>query len=218
MADPTPRPAAGRLSAVVLAAGLSSRMRGKNKLLLGFRGTPVVRRCVTAALGHGFAEVVVVTGHEAPAVLEALRGLPVRIAHNDRYAEGQMTSVRRGLAALSGPSADVAGVMVCLSDQPSLTTDDVDTIATAFLARPDCAVLVPTFAGARGNPIVLARKSIDDILLRGGNFGCKQFVSKNADIVETFVMPNDHVLVDLDSPEDYAALCAAPAPTSPEVG
>ncbi len=119
-----------------------------------------------------------------------------------------MTSVRAGLSALSEPSA---GVMVCLADQPSLAAADVTAIAEAFLARPDCAVLVPTFRGERGNPIVLASATLADILARGGNFGCKQFVSKNADLVTPFPMSDGHVLADLDRPEDYSAFVDAVA-------
>jgi molybdenum cofactor cytidylyltransferase len=74
------------------------------------------------------------------------------------------------------------------------------------LPRPRCRVLVPTYAGARGNPIVLARSSLDEILARGGNFGCKQFVAKNADLVDTLAMADDHVVVDMDTPEEYAAI------------
>jgi molybdenum cofactor cytidylyltransferase len=98
--------------------------------------------------------------------------------------------------------------MMCLSDQPRLTTDDVGAIADAFLARPGCRVLVPTYAGARGNPVVLARPSLDEILARGGNFGCKQFVAMNSDLVETLPMADDHVVVDMDTPEAYAAIAA----------
>jgi molybdenum cofactor cytidylyltransferase len=198
-------PSDRRLSAVVLAAGLSSRMSGQNKLLLPVRGVPLVRRSVLTVVGHPFAEVVVVTGHESARVETALDGVPVCIAFNPRYEEGQMTSVRAGIGALSQPAA---GVMVCLADQPSLTTDDLATIARAFLERTGCAVLVPTFRGARGNPIVLSSASLSDILGREANFGCKQFVAKNADLVTTFAMPNDHVLIDLDRPEDYEALRA----------
>jgi molybdenum cofactor cytidylyltransferase len=193
---------------VVLAAGLSSRMGSRNKLLLPLDGVPIVRRSVATILGHPFAEVVVVTGHQSADVEEALRAMPVLFAYNARFVQGQMTSVRQGLASLSERSAGIAGVMVCLADQPRLTTDDVDAIASAFFERPGCPVLVPTYQGARGNPIVLARASLETILARGGNFGCKQFVSKNSDVVETLAMPNDHVVVDVDSPADYEALAA----------
>jgi molybdenum cofactor cytidylyltransferase len=64
-------------------------------------------------------------------------------------------------------------------------------------------VLVPTYLGTRGNPIVLARSSLADILARGAHFGCRQFVSNNGDIVTTLEMPNDRVLADIDRPEDY---------------
>ena len=190
------------LSAVVLAAGLSRRMGAENKLLLPVRGEPLVRRVVSTIASFPFVEIVVVTGHDAPQVEHALAGLPVRFVHNAHYEEGQMTSVRAGLTALTRPAS---GVMVCLSDQPALTRDDLAILADAF-GRGEARVLVPTFGGARGNPIVLSRASLEEILARGGNFGCRQFVAKNADVVTTFEMPNDHVTVDVDRPEDYAKL------------
>ena len=219
------------LSAIVLAAGLSRRMGPRNKLLLPVDGVPLVRRSVAVVLGHPFAEVVVVTGHEAPLVEAALDGLAVRTVRNPRYEEGQMTSVRAGLEALSAPrtghiggdprtpgpagatdATPERGVMVCLADQPALTTEDLGLVAGAFLARVDCPVLVPTFRGTRGNPIVLGWRSLASILSRGGDFGCRQFVAKNADLVTTFEMPSDHVLTDVDRPEDYAALGAPSLP------
>ncbi len=119
-----------------------------------------------------------------------------------------MTSVRTGLEALSKA---VRGVLVCLADQPLLAPEDVTVIAQAFLERRGCAVLVPTFGGARGNPIVLALESMREVLARDANFGCKGFVSQNHDLVTPLPMANDHVLVDLDRPEDYAALLARDA-------
>jgi molybdenum cofactor cytidylyltransferase len=180
-------------------------MGGENKLLHPVGGVPLVARSVATVLGYPFVEVVVVTGHESTKVEEALAPFPVRFAFNPRYEQGQMTSVRAGLDALSKAAR---GVMVCLSDQPLLTAEDVTAIAEAFLERAGCVVLVPTFEGVRGNPIVLARESTKEILARGANFGCKQFVSRNRDLVTTFAASNNHILFDLDRPEDLAALPA----------
>jgi molybdenum cofactor cytidylyltransferase len=177
-----------------------------NKLLLQVDGVPLVRHVTSAIVAHPFAEVVVVTGHDAPAVEAALDGLVVKCVHNALFAEGQMTSVRTGLAALERPCV---GVMVCLSDQPALTTDDLETLEGAFFeaaSKEPPRVLVPTFGGLRGNPIILASASLEAILARGANFGCRQFVANNAELVTTFEMPNDHVLFDVDRPEDYEAL------------
>ena len=213
MQSPRPERATARLSAVVLAAGLSRRMGAANKLLLPFGTVPLVRRVVTTITALPFREVIVATGHEADAVEAALTGLPVRLVRNAKYEDGQMTSVHAGLATLTAPSE---GVMVCLGDQPALTSEDLELVAAAFFAADRADVLVPTFGGARGNPIVLSRPSLDAILARGGNFGCRQFVTKNADLVRTFEMPNDHVLVDVDRPEDYAALRDPQSNAAPE--
>jgi molybdenum cofactor cytidylyltransferase len=194
-----------RLAAVVLGAGLSRRMGRPNKLLLPFGKTVLVRRVVATIASLPFAEIIVATGHDAERVAAALAGLPVRLVHNPRYAEGQMTTVHAALAALSAPSAESAGVMVCLGDQPALTAADLEIVARAFLDDPS-RVLVPTFGGVRGNPLVLPRASLPEIVARETSFGCRQFVAKNADLVRTFEMPDDHVLVDVDRPEDYVAV------------
>ena len=198
----SPAPDAARLTAVVLAAGLSRRMGEANKLLLPLRGVPLVRHAVSAVACLPFAEIVVATGHEADKVEAALEGLPVRFVHNPRYEDGQMTTVNTALGALVAPSE---GVMVCLGDQPALTPFDLELVAHAFLSDP-AHVHVPTYGGARGNPIVLPRASLATIRERGGDFGCRQFIARNADLVRTFAMPSDHVLLDVDLPEDYAAL------------
>ncbi len=195
-----------RLAVIVLAAGLSRRMGATNKLLLPFAGQPLVRRVVSTLASLPFQSVFVVTGHEADAVEGALAGLPVRFVRNARYAQGQMTSVRAGLEALDASGPGPEGVLIALSDQPALTAEDLTRIAGAFfdLGRPP--VLVPTHRGARGNPIVLARRSLEGILARDANFGCRQFVANNADLVTTIEMRDDHVVVDVDRPEDYARL------------
>jgi CTP:molybdopterin cytidylyltransferase MocA len=62
------------------------------------------------------------------------------------------------------------------------------------------------YRGTRGNPIVLDRNGLDQILARGGKFGCRQLTTHHADLVEPYEMSTDHVLKDIDRPEDYAAL------------
>ena len=77
------------VSAVVLAAGLSSRMGGPHKLLLDVGGEPMLRRVVRSVLAVDPAEVIVVTGYRAEDIKAALDGLPVRFVHNPAFAEGQ---------------------------------------------------------------------------------------------------------------------------------
>lgn len=88
------------VAAIVLAAGRSSRMAPRNKLVEWIDGEAMVRRVAKLALGCGAAPVIVVTGHEAARVEDALRGLDVQLVHNPSYSDGLSTSLRAGLAAL----------------------------------------------------------------------------------------------------------------------
>lgn len=190
------------LSAIVLAAGQSRRMGRRNKLLLPIDGVPLVRRSLETLVACDFVELIAVVGHEEQRVIAALDGLDVTTVHNPAYADGQMTSVRAGLGALTRPSD---GVMICLADQPAIERRDVEIIRRAFGRRGTHAVTVPTYAGKRGNPIVLERTRCDEILGRQGNFACRQFIERNADLVSTVEMERDHVIVDVDRDQDYEA-------------
>lgn len=192
-----------KVSAVLLAAGESRRMGELNKLELEVGGVPLVRRTAKTLLASGVQEIVVVTGHEVGRTHELLAGLPLRLVHNENYTEGQMTSVHKGLAAL-GQACD--GVMICLSDLPLLEADDVNTLIAAFGKRSHGSVLVPTFEGKRGNPIILAHEHRAAILAGERNLGCKRLIEKNPQLVSSFEMPNNHVVVDLDTPSDYEAI------------
>ena len=188
------------LSAILLAAGESRRMGAINKLALPMAGTPLIRRTAETLVRSGLAELVVVVGHEQEVARDLLRGVAARIVYNEDYREGQMTSVYHGLAALEKPCQ---GVMICLSDQYLLDEDDIGTIARGFACCPT-SIMVPVYRGQRGNPVVLDYRHREAILADRRNLGCRRLIEKNPDLVTVMEMPNDHVLVDLDTPEAYA--------------
>lgn len=196
-----------RFSAVLLAAGLSRRMGGPNKLLLPVAGQPLVVRSLDTLLASGVAEVVVVLGHEAQRVQAALSPLVAsgvaRFVENPEYESGQVSSVRAGLAALREA---VDGVLICLADQPALTPSDLIEVQRAFAERPRGDFLVPIHDGQRGNPVVLAWPAVREVLEQGTNLGCRHFMDRHDERVYRWQAPNDHVLKDLDRPSDYAAL------------
>lgn len=191
------------VSAVLLAAGESRRMGEANKLELLVDGYPLLRRTAETLLASNLQEIVVVLGHEADKASAILEGVTLNFVYNEDYLDGQMTSVYQGLLALSQPCD---GVMVCLSDQPLLQTVDVNVLIEAFGNRSHGSVLVPTYQGKRGNPIILDYKHRQEILNGERNLGCKKLIEKNPELVISFEMSNNHVVVDLDTPEDYAAL------------
>lgn len=196
-------------AAVVLAAGLSRRMGAPNKLLLPVAGEPMIRRVVRAVLGANFAELVVVLGHAASEVGSVIGSLGVRTVTNEQYESGQVSSVRTGLAALSG---NASAVVVVLGDQPLLTTRDIEDLKSAYTERPMGSILVPMYEGRRGNPVVLDRESARETLERGTNFGCRHFMDENPERVYRWPAPNDHFVRDVDQPADYEALLSRREP------
>jgi molybdenum cofactor cytidylyltransferase len=198
-----------RASAIVLAAGLSRRMGQDNKLLLPMGGEPMVRRAVGRVLGAGLVEVVVVLGHAAEDVSRALGGLAAQSVLNAEYASGQVSSVRAGLGALSEP---VDAVMICLGDQPLLSSSDLRAVLEAYAARPHGAILVPFRGEQRGNPVVIDWQSARETLERGTHFGCRHFIDQHPERVFRWPAPSDHYVRDVDEPADYEALLAAASP------
>jgi len=191
------------VSAVLLAAGESRRMGAVNKLELLVDGTPLLRRTAEILLASQLQEVAVVLGYQADRAGSLLDGLHLKSVYNTAYREGQMTSVYQGLQSLT-QACD--GVMICLSDQPLLQVDDINCLIEAFGKRSHGSIMVPTYQGKRGNPVILDYQHREDILNGERSLGCKKLIEKNPELVSSFEMSNNHVVIDLDTPEEFAAL------------
>jgi molybdenum cofactor cytidylyltransferase len=189
------------LSAVALAAGLSTRM-GKNKLLLDFKTKPLITHAVDTLLASEVDEVVVVLGHEADKVRDKLQGRQVRLVQNPDYCEGLSTSVRVGVRAVS-PQAE--GIMIYLADQPLLESADLNYIVRAFTYAKTVnkRIVVPVFNGQRGNPVILDSSYKEAILGVVGDIGCRGVIKRYPDEVFVIEMENDHVVRDVDNIDDY---------------
>lgn len=200
--EPVPAPKA-KIAAVVLAAGQSRRMGGRNKLLMNVGGVPLVRRTVDAILAAPVSELVVVTGHEPEKVAAALNGLNVRIVHNPRYAEGLSTSLKAGLDAV-GPTA--AGAVICLGDMPEIAAKHVGSLIAAFDPEEGREIGVPTHHGKRGNPVLWGRRFFQEMHEISGDVGARHLIGANESLVYEVEFEDTGVLMDLDTPgqwDDY---------------
>jgi molybdenum cofactor cytidylyltransferase len=197
--------AALKLSAIVLAAGRSSRMGDRHKLLLDIGGQTMIRRSVETVLAIAPVETIVVTGHEAAAITAALDGLPIRLVHNPHWPDGQPTSVAAGVRALEQPCQ---AVMVVPGDQVLLTPAHLTALVTAFGRIGERSILVPCHRGQRGNPILFAARHGPEVTSGGLNIGCRHLIETNGDKVARVEFDSDAYSVDCDTPADYAALAA----------
>ena len=189
---------APNVSAIVLAAGRSTRMGTVNKLLAPLDGRVMVRAVVDALEGSSVRPVVVVTGHEADRVEEALAGAGVRIVHNAEYREGLSGSMRAGLAAL--PNSAQAAV-ICLGDMPLVASKHVDKLVAAFDPAEGREICVPVFEGKRGNPVLFARRFFEEMAAVRGDVGARHLIGEYEEYVCEVAMDDRAVLVDVDSPQ-----------------
>jgi molybdenum cofactor cytidylyltransferase len=206
--DAAPEPGAGiprapHIAAVVLAAGRSSRMAPANKLLTEVEGRAMVVRAVEAALASQARPVIVVTGHDAARVREALKGKHVVVVENADFASGLSTSVKAGLAAL--PS-NVDGALFLLGDMPRVNAQHLDRLIAAFNPVEGRAICVPTHRAKRGNPVLWARRFFADMQALSGDAGARTILNQHAEQICEVEMADDGVLLDVDTPEALAAL------------
>ncbi|GIK96567.1 MAG: 4-diphosphocytidyl-2C-methyl-D-erythritol kinase [Alphaproteobacteria bacterium] len=194
---------APKIGALILAAGRSTRMGAANKLLAEVDGKPMVARAADAALASRARPVVLVTGHDADRVRAAIGSRQVTIVENPDYAAGMSTSLQRGLAAFG---AEVDGVLVCLADMPRVSAATLDRLIAAFNPVEGRAICLPTWNGKRGNPVLWARRFFPEMAELHGDVGARHLIGEHADLVCEVAMPDDAVLVDVDTPDALAAI------------
>ncbi len=141
-------PAKMRFSAVVQAAGLSSRMAGPHKMMLLVGAQPAIRRSEQAVLDSGVQEVVVVAGYQGRDVMNALIELPVTLRPNIRYEDGQMSSVAVGVAELAMATD---AIMVCVGDMVLITPQDYRDLMAVYEEHSEFSIVTPRYQGERGN-------------------------------------------------------------------
>ena len=198
---------AANVSALVLAAGRSTRMGPVNKLLEPIDGRAMVRAVVEQLEGSSVRSIVVVTGHEAERVAEALAGTGARLVHNPGYREGLSGSLRAGLGALP-ESAEAA--IVCLGDMPLVASRHVDKLVAAFDPAEGREVCVPVHEGKRGNPVLFARRFFEEMAAVRGDVGARHLIGEYEECVCEVAMDDRAVLVDIDSPQALAELGKLP--------
>lgn len=191
-----------RVAALVLAAGAGSRMGGRPKSLLEFDGVALIQRLLTALSHAGVDPVVVVLGHHAEHIAPLVQTFPVTLVRNPRPDEGQVSSLRCGLAAVD---AEADAVLVALADQPLVNAQDIGSLISAWEQRPaGREVLVPEVAGEPGNPVMFSAKVREQILAGAAHVGCREWRSAHPDAVQMFRTDNRHFKIDLDTEEDMA--------------
>lgn len=200
-AEPRSRP---MIAAIVMAAGRSRRMAPHNKLLVTDQaGKPMIARVVDNVLSSKARPILVVTGHMAEQVEHALGGRPVQDVHAAAYADGLSASLKAGIAAVP---PECSAAIVCLGDMPLVTGRMIDRLLQTYDPDEGRLIVLPTFRGKQGNPMLWDRRYFSEILEISGDSGARFLIGKHAEAVAEVEMADDAVLRDFDTTESLATL------------
>jgi molybdenum cofactor cytidylyltransferase len=189
-----------QVAGVVLAAGESRRM-GRLKALLPFGDRTVIEQVLHPLLQSDLVSVTVVLGHRAEEIAAVLQVLPVHLVTNPNYRDGMTTSVQAALRHIT-PIPDA--YMLALVDQPQLGITPVQRVLTAF-NQTDKGLVIPTWKGQRGHPIILAARYRQDVLALRLDQGLNLVTRGHPDDTLELTMPDDDILRDMDYAEEYEA-------------
>jgi len=192
------------VSAVLLAAGSSTRMGGVNKLLLPWKSSTVIGHTILQLLASGAGELIVVTGYQHEEVVKAIDEYPVTVVHNPMHASGMTGSIQAGVAAAAGDA-----YMICLGDLPSIDATEYHKLvmrANALEQQPERFIILPRYKNEKANPVIFSSYFRRAILDHKEPEGCRGIVAANQQYVHWVEMESDHVLRDIDSTTDYQNL------------
>jgi molybdenum cofactor cytidylyltransferase len=196
-----------RVSAIILAAGTSTRM-GQAKQLLPLGDTTVLAQTLKNTRHARLHEIVLVLGSSAEAIRHQLPLLDLKLVINPEYQQGIASSLRLGICALD-PHSDAT--LIILGDQPFTRPETLEQIADAY-HRSRAPIVIPSYQGTRGNPVLLDRSVFEEAMVLQGDTGCRALFSKHLGEIVNVEVEDDGVLLDIDNPEDYQLLTKRSGP------
>ncbi len=205
--DTTESAFAGPVAVLLLAAGASTRM-GQPKQLLPFGGRTLLRHAAETAVATGCAPIVLVTGALHAELVAEIDGLPISAAHNPAWETGMASSIRAGLDAIA--AARPAAVLITLTDQPLVTPALLKQLV-AQQRQTRAPVVAAAYGDTLGVPAVFDRALLPALQQLQGAQGANRLIASLGPAVGRVPFPAS--LLDIDTPEQYAALLAASCPS-----
>lgn len=190
------------LGLVLLAAGGSTRL-GSPKQLLMYQGRSLLRRAAETALASVCRPVVIVLGAQAARMEEELDGLAVTTVENVDWQQGMGGSLCIGLECLMAQEEALEGVVICLCDQPLLSSDIINGLVEAH-RRTGSPIVASEYGDTLGVPALFARPLFPELLALRPSEGAKRLLQRRP--AQTVAVPFPGGNLDIDTPADYDRL------------
>jgi CTP:molybdopterin cytidylyltransferase MocA len=183
---------------------------GFPKALLEHRGRTFLETIVTNMRTAGLTEIVVVLGHDPDRIRSGARLDDAAVVENPHHPEGQFSSLQRGVAEALDisprlPGGTCRGVVVALVDQPHVPAGVISDLLKEF-ERSAASVVRPVWNGRGGHPLLLSSETFEAILSLPRTATTWDVVRGFLDRRRDVPSPDDSVVTDIDTPEDFSRL------------
>jgi|WetSurMetagenome_2_1015567.scaffolds.fasta_scaffold172467_2 molybdenum cofactor cytidylyltransferase len=198
------------VSAVLLAAGASERM-GTLKQLLPLRDKPVITHCIDSIISSGVSDLVVVLGLNGGLIEETISHLPVNVTFNNDPLSDMAESIRTGLQGISYSST---GVLICPGDYPLVSPQTLKMLLDRHMKEPD-RIILPAYHGRRGHPGLFPRQIAAEIFQ---GLTLRDIVRRDEKRLRQIEVPDEGILLDMDTTEDYKKILGLMPSSGPFTG
>ena len=193
--------APSRIGAVILAAGMSSRM-GEAKQLLRLGERTLLDQVIENVRASGVVDIILVLGHAAETITKGITSRNLKVVVNAAYREGMGSSLRTGISALP---REIDAALICLADQPLVRPETLKLLMDRYRASR-AEIVIQMYKGFRGNPVLLDRSVFPEVMSLTGDIGCRAIFGSHLEGIVKVPVEDLGILLDLDSQEDFDRL------------
>ncbi|MDG2354522.1 MAG: nucleotidyltransferase family protein [Paracoccaceae bacterium] len=191
-----------KVEILILAAGKSCRMNGKNKLLEQIGTLTLLERVIIEAVNSIATKVSIILPSEGSPLWDISGNYPIQRLSVQTKQVGMGYSISCGVNNISHRSPN--GVIIVLADMPEIKSVHLDNMIQAFSKNPNKGIVrATTCRGKPGNPVLFSSIFFKHLMTLTGDHGAKNIVSENQPNVQHLPLPGSVASIDLDTPEDW---------------
>ncbi len=192
-----------KISCLVLAAGLSSRMTIGNKLLLKVKNITIIEKTIKNLYASNIDSFLIILGHQSNLLSKVLKKFNIPLIINQSYKEGISSSIKKGISRIDNKSN---GVIICLGDMPKITSKTYNILIEKFKKyynNTTPLIILPEYNGINGNPVILSNHFFPELAKISGDTGAKFLIKKNKQYIKKVIISEKYILEDVDDIEKY---------------
>ena len=189
------------ISAILLAAGQSKRMNGENKLTKEIQGIPLIKHSVKNILAASIDELIIVLGYQKEIIEKLIdKNEKIKFFFNKDFESGMASSIKAGLNHLS---KNTEYFFICLGDMPMVNSDIYNRL---IKSRNQKDIIVPTYKGKQGNPVLFNKSMKEKIINISGDVGAKKILELNKDKILNLKINDQSITKSFNTQEDFSSL------------